>query len=146
MKRTIIWGAALLTASPFLSAQQAGQKPNSPLSVDIPGPQLIAWSELQKPRPVPQPLPPPTPDPPAQQQPQPQQPSGPQTQQPSAQIFVGAIIKDAGKYVLKVSDTLTYQIDDQEKAKPYEGKQVKITGSLDERGNSLHITSIELLS
>ncbi len=39
-----------------------------------------------------------------------------------------------------------YQLDDQERAKQYEGKQVKIAGTLDATGNSLHITSIELVS
>lgn len=118
---------------------------------DIFGSQLIAWSELQKPQPVPQPLPPP--DRPIQQPDQQSdrqaaQPANPQAQQrePATQTFTGTIVKDGGTYVLKVSSSVAYQLDDQEKAKQYEGNQVKIEGTLDANGNSLHITSIELLS
>ena len=55
-------------------------------------------------------------------------------------------MKDGGRYVLKVSSNSVYQLDEQEQAKQYEGKQVKIAGTLDATGNSLHITSIELVS
>lgn len=47
---------------------------------------------------------------------------------------------------MKVSDKASYQIDDQEKAKLFEGKQVRIGGSLDAKSNMLHVSSIELLS
>ena len=118
------------------------------LPSDILGPQLIAWSQLQKPEPVPQPLPPP--DRPVQQPDQQteQQPANPQAQPqpPAAQTFTGTIVKDGSSYILKVSSKNVYQLDDQEKAQRYEGKEVKIEGTLDANGNSLHITSIELLS
>ena len=65
---------------------------------------------------------------------------------PAAQTFTGTIVKDGSRYLLKVSSKDIYQLDDQEKAKRYEGKQVKVEGTLDANGNSLHITSIELLS
>jgi hypothetical protein len=67
-------------------------------------------------------------------------------QPPAAQTFTGTIVKDGTRYVLKVSSNSVYQLDDQERAKQYEGKQVKIAGTLDAIGNSLHITSIELVS
>jgi len=148
MKRTSTWAGTLLLlmlgSAGF--AQQAPEQTNPPLPANVLGPQLVVWSELQKPKPVPQPLPPPTPDPPAQQ---PQQPpaAGSQTQEaPSAQLFTGRIIKDGSKYVLKVSETVVYQIDDQAKARLYEGKQVKIVGSLDAQANLIHLATIELLS
>lgn len=150
MKRTSFWAspgrwaASLLLLSPFLGAQQVVQQPNPQLPPSVLGPQLVAWSELQKPHPIPQPVPPPLPDPPAQQQP-PQSAGSQDQQQPSAQVFTGTIVKNGSKYVLKVSDSKSYQIDDQEKAKLYEGKQVKITGSLD-ANQVLHVTSIQLLS
>jgi hypothetical protein len=90
---------------------------------------------VQKPEPVPQPLPPDW---------EGLQPTNPQ--QPDAQSFSGTIVKKGIRYILKVSANNVYQLDDQEKAKRYEGKQVKIEGTLDPNGNSLHITSIELLS
>jgi Protein of unknown function (DUF5818) len=119
------------------------------------GGQLIAWSELQNPQPMPQPRPDPAPIPeeqqPDRQQPDRQQPDRQQPGQPvnadaqaqsSAQTVTGTIVKEDGKYVLKASDGKTYQVDDQEKAKHFEGKQVKIVGTLDS-SNILRIQSIE---
>lgn len=140
-----MWGASLLLCSPFLFAQQTAQQPSPQLPASVLGPQLVAWSELQRPHPAPQPLPPPQPDPPAQTQPQTLTASQDQ-QPPSSQAFTGTIVKDGSRYVLKVSDKASYQIDDQEKAKLFEGKQVRIGGSLDAKSNMLHVSSIELLS
>ena len=100
---------------------------------------------------MPQPLPPP--DQPAQQpdqqsEPQAPQPATPNTQQehPTAHTFAGTIIKDGSKYVLKVADNSTYQLDDQEKVKQYEGKQVRVSATLDAKVNMLRIITIELIS
>lgn len=147
MRRTGIWVTGLLAFCPWIFAQQAAQRPAPALPAEILGPPLIAWSELQKPRPVPQPLPPPER---ADQSPPQQSANSPAEQQESparttAQTFTGTIVKDGGKYVLKASDGSAYQVDDQDKAKLYEGKQVKISGSLDGK-NVLHIVSIEVLS
>jgi hypothetical protein len=154
MKRetSLLVGLAFaLGTVPLLCAQNFRSQPNPTPPSDILGPQLIAWSQMQKPEPVPQPLPPP--DKPIQQPPQAtdQQPVPPsksqaQPQPPAAQTFTGTVVKDAGRYLLKVTKTTVYQLDDQAKAKQYEGKQVKIEGTLDANGNSLHVTSIELLS
>jgi hypothetical protein len=136
--------AFVLGTVPLLCAQ--GPRSQTSPS-DILGPQLIAWSQLQKPEPMPQPLPPPD-RPLPQPAPQPGlQPTNPQTsQRPTVQTFAGTIIEDGGKYILKVSSNSVYELDDQERTKPYVGKQVKIEGTLDANGNKLHITSIELLS
>ena len=150
MRRTAFWAGVVLGFSPVALAQQANQQP-APALQNVLGPQLVAWSELQQLRPVPQPLPRPEPDPPATElQPHPTQ----QTQQPpdshtpevpNAQSFTGTIVKDGSKYVLKVSGSVAYQIDCQETAQPYEGKQVKVSGSVDSRSINLHVTSIGLL-
>jgi Protein of unknown function (DUF5818) len=151
MKRRTSLLAALVflwATLPSALTQDLRSQPSPVLPADILGPQLIAWSQLQKPQPVPQPLPPP--DRPVQQQPdqQPAQSVNPPVapQPPAAQTFTGIIVKDGTRYVLKVSSNSVYQLDDQERAKQYEGKQVKIAGTLDATGNSLHITSIELVS
>ena len=141
----------LLGSIPLMCGQDLRSQPSPVPPSDILGPQLIAWSQFQKPEPVPQPLPPPDrpvqqPDQTTGQQPAPSAKSQVQPQPPAAQTFTGTIVKDAGRYILKVSTTSVYQLDDQEKAKQYEGKQVKIEGTLDTNGNNLHITSIELLS
>jgi hypothetical protein len=134
--------AAVFVLSALGVAQEAPQPGPLP-PTNVLGPQLIVWSQQQKPQPipVPQPLPPPE----RADQPQPGQTTNSQTpQQPSLQVFTGTVMKAGNKYVLKAEDA-TYQLDDQEKAKPYQGKQVKVAGSLG-AGNVVHITSIELLS
>jgi len=136
--------AGLFAFSPFLFAQDPTSEPTRPnVPADILGPQLVVWSQLQKPRPVPQPLPPP--DQADQQQPGPAAESQAQ-QEPLNQTFIGTIVKDGSKYVFRELESAVYQIDDQEKAKLYEGKQVKIAGSLDAKNNMLHVARIELLS
>jgi hypothetical protein len=142
----------LLGATPFVLGQTSEQPGPAP-SANILGVTLVAWSQMQKPNPVPQPLPPPDrPD----QQPEtpdaqtPTQPPPPATSQDtewhSSQKFTGTIVKDSGKFVLKVAKDLAYQLDDQEKASEFEGKEVRIMGHLDKGSNMLHVTHIELLS
>ena len=131
---------------PLGLAQGPPNQPSFALPSDILGSQLIAWSQLQKPQPIPQPLSMPSRSAqPSDQPPQAANPSA-QPQFPAEQAFTGTIIKDGLRYVLKVSSNSVYQLDDQERAGLYEGKQVKIAGTLDATGNSLHVTSIELVS
>jgi uncharacterized protein DUF5818 len=136
-----LWGSFL----PML-AQDLQARPSPALPSDILGPQLIAWSQLQKPQPVPQPLPPP--DRPTSQAAEQTQPTNPpaREQEPVAQTFKGTIVKDGSRYVLKGSSNSAYQLDDEEKAKQYEGRQVRIGGALDANGSSLHVISVELVS
>jgi hypothetical protein len=71
-----------------------------------------------------------------------QQQNGMQTQ--DAKPFNGTIMKEKGKLVLKdTAANVSYQLDDQKKAKEFEGKQVKVTGKLDLDTNLIHIDSIE---
>jgi hypothetical protein len=46
-------------------------------------------------------------------------------------------------FVLKTSDNMTYQLDDQARAKEYEGKQVQVTGSLDSGSNTIKVQDIK---
>jgi len=119
-------------------AQDPQTQPSPALPSDTFGPQLIAWSQLQKPQPVPQLML--QPDRPVQQ------PDVQRANPPAAPTFKGTIIKNGTRYVLKVSSNSAYQIDDQDRPKQYERKQVKIAGTLDGDGKSLHITGIELVS
>ena len=124
------------------------------------GLQLIAWSEMQKPQPVPQqPQPVPPPDtqegsqPPSRsqqpdtggQQPNAQKPDQ-ESQESTSSSVTGTILKVAGKYVLQTSDNVAYQLDSADQASQYEGKRVKVTGTLDRATGILHVTNIELLS
>ena len=63
----------------------------------------------------------------------------------SQESFTGMVVKVGKKYVLK-TDTATYQLDDQERAKQFEGKQVKVSGSLDKATGIIHITEIQSVS
>jgi len=134
----------LMVTLPLMFAQDPQTQPSPALPSDTLGPQLIAWSQLQKPQPVPQLML--QPDRPVHQPDvQPANPSAKQ-EQPAAPTFKGTIIKNGTRYVLKVSSNSAYQIDDQDRPKQYEGKHVKIAGTLDADGKSLHITGIELVS
>jgi uncharacterized protein YdeI (BOF family) len=76
---------------------------------------------------------------PDQSQPQ-QQPD--QTQAKSA-TFTGTVVKNGDQYALRDSSGAVYTLDDAERAKPFEGKTVKVTGQLDEQAKVIHVESIE---
>ncbi|HVN78761.1 MAG TPA: DUF5818 domain-containing protein [Terriglobia bacterium] len=61
-----------------------------------------------------------------------------------ADTFTGKIVKSGDMVVLvDTSSRTTYQLDDQDKAQPFVGKNVKVTGTLDVATNVIHITEIE---
>ena len=64
---------------------------------------------------------------------------GPQT---STQTVTGMIVRVGNSYILKTSDNRAYRIDNPEQMKQYEGRLVKIVGSVSIRTNVLHVTSI----
>jgi len=82
---------------------------------------------------------------PGQDQAQPQQPQqqpGDQAQQ--QQTFTGKIAKADGKFVLENTDAKTsYTLDDQDKAKQFEGQNVKVTGTLDAQSKTIHVSDIQ---
>jgi len=60
-----------------------------------------------------------------------------------ARSFVGSIVKDnSGKYVLHAGSS-DYQLDDQSQAGKFNGKDVKVTGQLDQASNTIRVQSIE---
>jgi hypothetical protein len=59
--------------------------------------------------------------------------------------FTGTVVKAGGKYVLKTSD-MSYQLDDQDKAKQFVGQQVKVNGSLDSNTGTIHVSDIAPMS
>jgi Protein of unknown function (DUF5818) len=143
--------ASILAVVPATFAQDSGAQVDPDLLNQYLGPQLIAWSQMQNPQPVPQPMPKTAPQPDPQPETQPvrgEKPANSQTApQPTSQTVTGTIVKVNDKYVLKVAGRdAVYQLDDQEKAKQYEGKQVKIVGTLDASSSTLHVDSIELIS
>jgi hypothetical protein len=74
---------------------------------------------------------------PAQQQ---QQPSPDQAQPDSqGQTFVGTIVKAGDKFMLKDTSGKSWDVDHQDVVKKFEGKQVKITGTVDADGKTIHM-------
>jgi len=105
MKRRTGLSATLLFLSataPLMFAQDLQGLPKPALPPNIPGPRLIASSQLQQPRPVSQPA--------SLTDPQPQ---------PTAQTFPETIEPGSGKYVLKVSSNSACQLDDQGRARQH---------------------------
>lgn len=119
---------------------------------------LVAWSFMQEPQqpehshsqqqpePAPerQPTPNPTPAQPGAQQAPTAPESAPQT--PTAQSFTGTIDKEADSYVLKVADSTSYKLDNQQAVQPYEGRRVQVTGTLDRALNLIHVDKVEPMS
>lgn len=83
----------------------------------------------------------------AQQQTDPQTPA-PQTQaapdqsqsqHAQVQTFAGTIMKSGDKYVLQDASGTNYDIDRQDLVKSHEGKKVRINGTLDPDGKTIHV-------
>ncbi|HVP50367.1 MAG TPA: DUF5818 domain-containing protein [Candidatus Bathyarchaeia archaeon] len=86
---------------------------------------------------------------------QPPQSATPSTQQDAAsassmnqaaesQTFTGQIAKSDGKYVLKDSASqITYKLDDQDRAKEFEGKTVRVVGKLEAQSKMIRVSTIE---
>jgi len=70
-----------------------------------------------------------------------------QEEQQKAQLFVGKVVKAKdGRFAL-LTDEQTGKgvyLDDQEKAKEFEGKNVKVTGVLEIGKNLVHVSDIQL--
>lgn len=122
--------SSLLLAT-FSAAQQPPTDPAPEGNDGILGPQLIAWSELQKPQPV---------SPPAQAQ---THASQSDARRQTARTVTGVVAKVEKGYVLETGDSLTHQLDAQDKAMPYEGKRVRVEGILDPTTNLIQVHSIQ---
>jgi hypothetical protein len=75
-----------------------------------------------------------------------QDPSVQQQSQQKIRTFVGEIIKTkSGRYALLVDKQkgMGFYLDNQEKAKQFDGQNVKVTGTLDTASNTLHVTDIQ---
>jgi Ni/Co efflux regulator RcnB len=143
MERKILLTAVVLAAfvlGPMAMAQSASPQVDSKKATE-----LVARSENQKAEPAPATQATP------QQTPQTETPatavgqaqdSG-QQQAAAAKTFTGTIMKANDVFVLKTSDNMTYQLDDQARAKEYEGKQVQVTGSLDSGSNTIKVQDIK---
>ncbi len=83
---------------------------------------------------------------PSAQDPMPQAQADATNAQHSARSFEGRIGKSGDKFVLRESSTKTsYQLDDQSKAKQFQGKDVTVTATLDSSTNTLHVVDINAM-
>ena len=109
----------------------------------------IVWSQAQQPKPIPS-VKPELPD----QQPEQAPPNNSQATpakgsdserkaESSGQTFSGIIVRTGTEYVLKTMDNVTYQLDDQDRAKRFEGKQVKVTGTVNANTKVIRVQNIE---
>jgi hypothetical protein len=128
--------AMILSVGVSLSAQQAASPATSsdPAAAPQTQPSQPTDPTAQQPATTPQ-----TPE---------QQPSqaAPDTQSqttPSAtdsQTFSGTVVKSGDKYVLQDADSgKTYDIDHQDEVKQFEGKKVRVHGTLDASGKMIHV-------
>jgi outer membrane biosynthesis protein TonB len=109
--------------------------------------------EQDRPHQAPTPTPEPSPETqPAQNPtPQPDQPNqqksaGTPRSTSTAQTFTGIINKQADSFLLKVSETISYKLDNPSEVQQYEGKRVRVTGTLDSSVNLIHVDKVEPLS
>ena len=62
-----------------------------------------------------------------------------QSQQAQVQTFAGTIVKAGDKYVLQDASGNSFDVDRQDLVKPHEGKKVRINGTLDPDGKTIHV-------
>jgi len=64
--------------------------------------------------------------------------------QEKTKIFSGTIIKDRDNFILSdPANKLSYILDDSRQASQYEGKKVKVTGTVDAANNTIHVQTIQ---
>lgn len=130
--------AIVFFLTPVLNAQanESSSNPNQLFTSD-----LVAWTAMQTPKPIPGMSPQPGADanaPSAHPGPREQAPA---PSQPTA--FAGTIRKEGATYVLRTSDKWFYDLDDQDAAAPYENQPVAVVGTLNLSGDLIHIHKIE---
>ena len=128
----VSWGGALhAQTAPAAPADQPQAQPQQP-TPDTPPAQQAPGTQ-----PAPRPGVPPT-----AQTPDPAQAPNPTAGAPTAsdsQVFSGTVVKSGDKYVLKDDAGKTYEIDHQDDVKKFEGKRVRVQGTLDVTGTKIQV-------
>jgi Protein of unknown function (DUF5818) len=74
----------------------------------------------------------------------PAQKSDRETPKDKTKTFTGTIVKRGDNFVLNDAVNKTaYMLDDAEQASQFEGKKVKVTGTVDVASNTLHVETIK---
>jgi hypothetical protein len=118
-------GAAVVALSACALAQDFSQKPKSPSSDELPGKQLIVWTETQKPHPIPV--------------------TSPERYQASShpQILTGTILSQGQNLLFATANRANYRIENQGRIRAFTGHEVRISGNVDPSTRSVHVVSIE---
>ena len=128
----ISWGSALhAQTTPSSPADQ--QQPQT----QQPSPDTPPSQKTPETQPAPVPDTPPSAQTPAQSQ-MPSSKAGTAAATDS-QVFSGTVVKSGDKYVLKDDSGKTYDIDHQDQVKKFEGKKVRVQGTLDETGSKIKV-------
>jgi len=83
------------------------------------------------------------------QQPAPKDQTSTQQKAPKekAKVFTGTIMKKGDNFVLNdAANKTTYMLDDAEKASQFEGKKVRVTGTVDVASNTIHVETIKAVA
>jgi hypothetical protein len=67
-------------------------------------------------------------------------------QQTATQTFTGTVSKQGDTYVLSIPGSESYKLDDQDRAKQFEGQKVRVLGMLDQGSAVIHVQTIAPLS
>ena len=71
-------------------------------------------------------------------------PSMQQQSKPQSKTFSGTITKSGDNFMLNdAANKTSYMLDDVQKASQYEGKKVKVTGTVDAASNTIHVETIQ---
>jgi len=116
----------VLTLATSALPQEGSALPCPDMTSGALGCQLVAWSQLQEPVPLPEPdankVPP-------QNDQQPEQRTKIPIQS-TRQTFAGIILRQGDTFVLRAGDNSTYRLDDQVRARLFHGTRVKVVGHL----------------
>jgi hypothetical protein len=66
-----------------------------------------------------------------------------QQSQPQTATFTGTVLRNGEQFMLRDSSGQIYRLDDPQHAQPFEGKAVKVTGTLDREARVIHVERIE---
>lgn len=126
-----------------MARAQNSQKPKHPSPEN--GSELIAWTQMQQPRPMPSADGLTVPG----RQTDASEPNidnaGAFSIQP-VQSFSGAVVIADGEYMLKVAEGVNYYLDDQELGRKFEGRDVQVTGNLIPGSDLIKVQDIKAAS
>ena len=125
------WGSSLFAQDPAPQTRQPMPESQQPPQQQPPAARTPDASAQQTPQQ-------PADQPPAGQAGQPTSGTQAQPDSASGQSFTGTIVKQGDKFMLQdAASGTTYDIDHQDEVKKFEGKKVKVHGTLDSTGKKI---------